>query len=114
MSARKYAGPGYVQRLAKKLSRQLRVTHSVAVERAQAMLGIDVVVLEGTMAARTPRATPQSIRAAELEGHTVAELVDFARASGIEGYSGLNKAELIELILAAENPPPPVDEEEQP
>lgn len=130
VSSSHFRGPGFVQRLAKKIQGQFRVTYSVAVERANAALGIDVVVLEESMAARAaerakaapapeleakpaaePKAKtkgkPKSERAEELEGHTVAELTDFARKSGIEGYSGLNKAELIALIVAFE-------EEEQP
>ena len=125
VSSSHFRGPGFVQRLAKKIQGQFRVTYSVAVERANAALGIDVVVLDAALAARAaerakaaPKSEPEakpasepkakskgklkSERAEELEGHTVAELVEFARKSEFEGYSGLNKAELIAFIIDAE------------
>lgn len=36
--------------------------------------------------------------AGDLSSHTVAELKDMAREKGIEGFSSMNKAELIEAL----------------
>ena len=53
-------------------------------------------------AAPETKATPKKQAVEDLNKHTVAELREMAKDKGLEGYSGLKKAELIEALIKSE------------
>ena len=57
-SSRHYAGPGFVQRLARKLQASHRITFATAVVRARALLGVPEPVVEALPPAEPPAEPP--------------------------------------------------------